>query len=60
MAARKETGGKLAAYVHVSGQVLAPGDVPDAEVATRITNPKAWEGGELPSEVAKAADQTAG
>lgn len=39
MAARK-----LRTYVHVDGQVYGPdSDVP-AEVAKRITNPKAWAG----------------
>ncbi len=35
-------GRKLVTYVHVDGQVYGPdSDVP-ADVAKRITNPKAW------------------
>lgn len=37
--------GRLVAYVHVGGVVYAPGDVPSAEVAAKITNPACWEGG---------------
>jgi hypothetical protein len=39
---------RLAAYVHVAGQWYRPGDMPPPEVAARITNPKAWQGGVLP------------
>lgn len=37
-------GRKLAQYVHINGQVFAPGDEPPADVAEQITNPAAWEG----------------
>lgn len=47
-AARRD-GPRLAGRVAVGGQWYGPDDdVPD-DVARRITNPKAWEGGELPT-----------
>jgi len=39
---------KLAVYVHVDGQAYGPGDEVPTDVAKRITNPDAWEGGEVP------------
>ena len=43
---------RLASYVHVEGQVYGPdADVP-AEVAEKITNPKAW--GDKPASEEKA------
>ncbi len=53
-------GKKLAAYVHVGGQVFAPGDTPPKEFADQITNPKAWEGGNAPSTSNKADDSDPG
>ena len=39
---------RVAAYVHVAGQVFAPGDeVPD-DIAKKITNPAAW-GDDVPA-----------
>jgi hypothetical protein len=35
-------GKKLAAYVHVGGEVYKPGDTPPKDVAEEITNPLAW------------------
>lgn len=35
-------GRKLATYVHVDGQVFGPDDNVPADVAEKITNPKAW------------------
>jgi hypothetical protein len=47
---------KAAAYVHVAGQVFAPGDeVPDA-IAKKITNPAAW-GDEAAKDKAKEREQ---
>lgn len=40
---------RLAGFVHVDGVVYGPGDSVPADVARRITNPKAWEGGVPPS-----------
>lgn len=48
----KDKGRKLASHVHIDGQVYGPGSDVPAEVAERITNPKAW----LESE-AVAADE---
>ncbi|WP_406200097.1 hypothetical protein OH807_18570 [Kitasatospora sp. NBC_01560] len=48
-------GRRLAAAVHIEHPVsherlvLEPGTEPEAEVAVLITNPAAWEGGELPT-----------
>jgi hypothetical protein len=39
---------RLRTHVHVDGQVWGPGDEPPADVAARITNPKAWEDGVVP------------
>lgn len=50
-------GARLARTVHVDGAAYGPNDpVPD-DVAERITNPKAWEGGKLPG--ARAAAKAA-
>ncbi|MER7167038.1 hypothetical protein ABT336_13350 [Micromonospora sp. NPDC000207] len=51
-----DSGVRLAAYVHVGGRRYGPGDVVPDEVAAQITNPKAWEGGELPTFVKDGAD----
>jgi hypothetical protein len=52
------SGRKVAAYVHVAGQVFAPGDeVPD-DVAKKITNPAAWgddEADDKPAESTRKA-----
>lgn len=39
---------RLTGFVHVDGAVYGPDDEVPAEVAARITNPRAWEGGVLP------------
>lgn len=39
---------KLASYVFVDGQPYGPNDDVPADIARRITNPNAWEGGEVP------------
>lgn len=36
---------KLATYVHIDGEVYGPDDKVPADVAKRITNPKAWADG---------------
>ncbi len=46
---------KLASYVHIGGQVYGPDSKVPADVAAQITNPKAWEGGKVPS-TSKSAD----
>ena len=47
---------RVAAYVHVAGQVFAPGDeVPDG-YAEKITNPAAWGDEDTDETPAKAAD----
>ena len=33
---------RIAAYVHVAGFRLEPGDVPPPAIADQVTNPKAW------------------
>ena len=43
----------LAAYVYVEGQVYGPGSDVPAEIAEKITNPKAW--GETPAPEAHKA-----
>jgi hypothetical protein len=40
---------RLKAFVHVAGTVYGPDDDVPPEVAVRITNPNAWEGGVPPS-----------
>lgn len=42
------SGARLARSVSVAGKWYGPNDVITDEVAARITNPKAWEGGQLP------------
>jgi hypothetical protein len=42
-------GTRLARAVWVEGRKYLPGDVVPDEVASKITNPKAWEGGRLPN-----------
>lgn len=42
------TGARLARFVYVGGRRYGPGDVIPDEVARRIMNLKAWEGGVLP------------
>lgn len=44
----KPVGARLATSVDVDGRWYRPGDKIPADVAARITNPKAWEGGKLP------------
>lgn len=51
-------GRKLVTYVHVNGQVYGPdSDVP-ADVAERITNPKAW--GEQEADKASSESEDSG
>lgn len=50
-AAKKSTGKNLVTNVHVDGEVYGPGDDVPADVAKRITNPKAWDA-ELAEDVA--------
>ncbi|MFG3710890.1 hypothetical protein [Micromonospora sp. NPDC047730] len=45
------SGVRLASTVYVDGQAYGPNDRIPADVAARIRNPKAWEGGELPAGV---------
>lgn len=33
---------RIAAFVHVAGVLLVPGDVPPPGLADQVTNPKAW------------------
>lgn len=41
----------IAAFVHVAGFLLVPGDVPPPDLADQVTNPKAWaSGGQLAPE----------
>ena len=50
---------RLAGCVHLDGVAYSPdSDVP-ADVAARITNPKAWEGGVLPEAPAPVAKESA-
>jgi len=54
--------GKLKAHVHVTGKDgsavwFRPGDQPPKWAAAKITNPKAWEGEDLPRSTPKAAPQ---
>jgi hypothetical protein len=52
-------GARLAFYVAVDGDSYGPDDhVPD-DIAKKITNPKAWEGGKLPTQPDKAPVKTA-
>lgn len=39
----KTTGRRLATRVHVGDEVYEAGDTPPAEVAEKITNPRAWQ-----------------
>lgn len=48
-------GRALVAYVCLAGRSWAPGEVPPAEVAARITNPAAWD---LPGEPEGDPDPT--
>ncbi|MGC4886694.1 hypothetical protein [Micromonospora sp. DT227] len=48
---RSSSGPRLASYVHVGGRRFGPEDEVPADVAALITNPKAWEGGTLPTHV---------
>lgn len=51
-----KSGHKLATSVTVGGRTYGPKDsIPD-DVAERITNPKAWEGGKLPARASKATE----
>ncbi len=43
------TGARLATRVQVEGKWYGPNDAVPDDVAARITNPKAWAGGELPT-----------
>lgn len=47
------SGHRLAKTVTVGGRSYGPEDPLPDDVAERITNPKAWEGGELPNLTAK-------
>lgn len=50
---------RLAGFVHVDGVAYGPdSDVP-ADVAKRIVNPDAWEGGEVPSDRASQGEKPA-
>jgi hypothetical protein len=50
---------KLIANVHIDGNWYRPGEVPPADVAERITNPKAWDGdAPAPSDPVKSETQT--
>lgn len=53
-------GARLASRVNVGGTWYGPADEVPLDVAVRITNPKAWEGGRVPDEVAAAAKRAAG
>lgn len=57
-AARRGDGPRLARRIYASGQWYGPDDEVPAEVARAITNPKAWEGGQLPTfaDMADGAD----
>jgi hypothetical protein len=52
-------GRKLAGYVHVGGMLYGPDDDVPADVAKKITNPKAWEGGTAASPAEEAVDGAA-
>jgi hypothetical protein len=54
------SGARLAGNVYVDGQAYGPNDVVPDDVAARITNPKAWEGGKLPAVADGAAASTDG
>ncbi|MFG1872147.1 hypothetical protein [Micromonospora arborensis] len=47
-AGQRRSGPRLAGYVHVGGRRYGPDDPIPPDVAARITNPRAWEGGKLP------------
>lgn len=54
----RRSGPRLASYVHVGGKRYGPDDpIPD-DVARRITNPNAWEGGRLPDGAANDGGST--
>ncbi|MEU1761300.1 hypothetical protein [Micromonospora sp. NPDC005652] len=69
-ARRRPDGPRLAGRVYAGGQWYGPDDEVPADVARRIDNPKAWEGGKMPTfddgeadgddEPAEAATATAG
>lgn len=50
-----ESGQKLATTVTVGGKSYGPNDYVPDDVAQQITNPKAWEGGKVPSSAANSA-----
>lgn len=43
-----DSGHRLASTVHVDGNAYGPNDYIPADIASKIRNPKAWEGGKLP------------
>lgn len=53
-------GARLAGPVTVGGRTYGPKDFIPADVAEKIKNPKAWEGGKLPTGADKAADPEGG
>ncbi|WP_431881827.1 hypothetical protein [Micromonospora chalcea] len=62
-AARRPQGPRLSGRVYAGGQWYGPDDDVPAEVARTIDNPKAWEGGKMPTfddEPAEAVTATAG
>ncbi len=63
-AERKKAGGttsghRLASYVTVGGRTYSPDDPLPDDVAAQIRNPKAWEGGKLPTLTDGAAGKDA-
>lgn len=52
------TGARLASRVQVDGKWYGPNDAVPDDVAARITNPRAWEGGKAPSAAASAASSS--
>lgn len=52
------SGHKLATAVTVGSRTYGPSDFVPDDVASQITNPKAWEGGKLPTAKAVTASPT--
>jgi len=51
---------RLVRFVHVDGMVFGPGDDVPPGIAAKITNPKAWVGGEVPTGHAPAGTSPGG
>lgn len=51
-----DSGHRLATTVTVGGKSYSPADYLPDDVAAQIGNPRAWEGGKLPSDASPAED----